>query len=132
MNDRTAAEQVEVMRNLLAFLLVGAFIATLPLFVFKSIAAENKEIIVYMVGQLSGMATTALGFYFVSKVGQDALDAKRTENTAKLADLATNALEAGKPPEAKVEEAARSTAQAAADRADDFAGDGTGTEKPFK
>jgi hypothetical protein len=73
-------------RNLLAFALIGAFIAVVPLFVFKTIPTDNKEIIVYMVGQLSGMATTALGFYFVTKAGQDALDTKRAETTGKMAD----------------------------------------------
>lgn len=74
--------RIERMRNLLAFLLVGAFIAVLPLFAFKTIPEANKDIIVYMVGQLSGMALTALGFYFVNKVGQDAMDAAKTENSA--------------------------------------------------
>jgi len=81
-------------KNLLAFSLVGAFIALIPLFVYQTIPDGNKDIIVYMVGQLSGMALTALGFYFVNKAGQDALDAKRAENTGKLADNAKAAIEA--------------------------------------
>ena len=84
--DRNAIEQIEWMRNLLAFLLVGAFIGTLPALFMVAIPEQNKDIITYMVGQLSGMALTALGFYFVNKVGSDALDAKRADNTGKLAD----------------------------------------------
>lgn len=80
------APKVEGFRNWLAFFLIAAFIAVLPLLVFKTIPGDNKEIIVYMIGQLSGMATTAIGFYFVNKAGQDALDAKRAENTGKMAD----------------------------------------------
>jgi hypothetical protein len=92
---RTPIDEIERVRNLLAFLLVGAFISTLPMFVFKVIPAENKELVVYMVGQLSGMATLALGFYFVSKVGQDALDAKRADNTGLMATAVTDALRVG-------------------------------------
>lgn len=80
---RSAIDQTEFMRSLLAFLLIGAFISVLPVFTFFVIPEANKDIITYMVGQLSGMATLALGFYFVNKVGQDALDAQRSENTAK-------------------------------------------------
>jgi hypothetical protein len=79
--DRSAIDQIEWMRNLLAFMLTGAFVSTIPLFVFKTIPEANEQVVTYMVGQLSGMALMALGFYFVNKVGQDALDAKRTENT---------------------------------------------------
>ena len=84
--DRTAIEKIEWMRNLLAFLLVGAFIGAAMLFTFRTIPEGNRDILTYMVGQLSGMALTALGFYFVNKVGADALDAKRADNTGKLAD----------------------------------------------
>lgn len=94
---RTAAEQTEFMRNLLAFLLVGAFISVLPVLTFRVIPSENKDVITYMVGQLSGMATTIIGFFFVSKVGQDAIDTARAVNTGKMADAVTKALDAGKP-----------------------------------
>lgn len=82
-------DQIERVRNRLASFLVGAFVGVIPFMLYKTIPSENKELIVYMVGQLSGMATMALGFYFVNKVGQDALDAKKSENTGKLADAIT-------------------------------------------
>lgn len=107
----TPEAQIERMRNLLAFLLVGAFISCLPVFTFKIIPSENKDIITYMVGQLSGMATMALGFYFVNKVGQDAaeakrvdLDAKRAENTGKLADAVVAAAAGAKAPDKALED----------------------------
>ena len=81
MSNTSPIDKIETVRNTLAMLLVMAFIATIPMFLFVVIPDTNKEVITYMVGQLSGMALTALGFYFVNKVGQDALDAKRTENT---------------------------------------------------
>lgn len=83
---RTPIDQVEFMRNLLAVLLLGAFIGAMGAFTVFKIPEENKDIITYMVGQLSGMALTVLGFYFINKVGADALDAKRAESTDKLAD----------------------------------------------
>lgn len=84
--DRNAIEKIEWMRNLLAFLLVGSFVGSLTILLFLPLAKVNEQLVTYMLGQISGMATTALGFYFVSKVGQDALDATRSENTGKLAD----------------------------------------------
>ena len=95
MNDKSPLDKIETVRNALAMLLVMAFIATIPMFLFIVIPDANKEVITYMVGQLSGMALTALGFYFVSKVGQDALDAKRTENTGKFAEAITATANAG-------------------------------------
>ena len=67
--------------------------------------------------QLSGMALTVLGFYFVSKVGQDALDAKRTENTARAFDTIKETVKAGAGADG-VGEAAQDTADAAQDQAD--------------
>lgn len=112
--QHTPEAQIERMRNLLAFLLVGAFISCLPVFTFKSIPEANEQLITYMVGQLSGMATMALGFYFVNKVGQDAaekarvdLDAKRADSTGKLADAVVAAAGgnvASKPVEKRIED----------------------------
>lgn len=116
-------KDVDRFRNLLAFFLVGAFVSTLPMLIFKDIPASNKDIIVYMVGQLSGMATLALGFYFVQKAGQDALDAKRAETTGKMADAITataNSTTAGGDTASK---AADEVAIAAADRAEQIKGD---------
>src|SRR5687767_3544603 len=87
--QRTAIDQIEFVRNLLAFMLVSAFVIAIGLFVFKAIPQGNSDIVTYMVGQLSGMALTALGFYFVNKVGQDAIDAKRVDNTSKALDAIT-------------------------------------------
>jgi hypothetical protein len=82
-------------RNILALCLVGAFVSVLPFLIFKDIPGPNKDIITYMVGQLSGMATTALGFYFVNKVGADALEAKKADNTAKAFDAIAATAAAG-------------------------------------
>lgn len=44
--------------------LVGAFVATVLLLVFYEIPVTNKDIIVYMIGQLSGSFTAAVAFWF--------------------------------------------------------------------
>lgn len=81
-----ALHTIEKVRNRIAIFLVGAFVGALVVFTFVGIPKDNKDIVTYMVGQLSGMATMALGFYFTNKIGQDAIDAKRSDTTGKLAD----------------------------------------------
>jgi len=120
-DTRTPQEQAERMRNILSFLLVGTFISVLPVFTFKIIPAGNKDILTYMVGQLSGMATMALGFYFTNKAGQDALDTKRTENTGKMADAVVTALKTGAVGDV-AGNAADQVADAATDKADEIKG----------
>lgn len=122
---RTPEAETERMRNILAFLLVGAFIAVIPAAMIFIIPEENKDLITYMVGQLSGMALMALGFYFVNKVGQDAADAQKSANTGKLADLARTALDAGMSAGGDVAaRAADDVADAAAHKADEIKGEG--------
>lgn len=121
--DRTDIEQIEWMRNLLAFLLVGSFVGTLTILLFLPLAKDNEQLVTYMLGQISGMATTVLGFYFVSKVGQDALDAKRADNTGKMADAVVAAASAGTPTievPADAQAAADQVADAAVKEADSF------------
>lgn len=113
-------------RNFLAFFLISAFIGMLPVLIFYPMPDGNKEVIVYIIGQLSGMATTALAFYFTQKAGQDALDAKRTDNTAKALDamkaVAENTGTSSTPPEVAAGQAADKVADAAADKAQEIKG----------
>lgn len=127
---RTAIQQTERMRNLLAFLLIGAFISVLPVLTFRVIPPANMNIVTYMVGQLSGMALMVLGFYFVNKVGQDAADDKRADNTGKALEAITTVAQSTAsapappaPPNAAA--AAQDVAGAAAERADEISGDAT-------
>lgn len=82
----TPEQRVDRVRNLISFVLVGSFVGALIDFTLMPVPPSNKDIITYMVGQLSGMALMALGYYFTNKVGQDSLDAKRSETTGKMAD----------------------------------------------
>lgn len=79
-------------RNWLAVFIVNSFVATLIFLIFHEIPDKNKDTITYILGQISGMATTVLSFYFVSSAAQGRLDEKRADNTAKVVDLATEAL----------------------------------------
>lgn len=122
MNQHSPLDKIETVRNTLAILLVMSFICTVPLFIFKTIPEANKEIVTYMVGQLSGMALTALGFYFVNKVGQDALDAQKTANTGlALEAITATANAASAPSDEAATVAARQTADAAQAEADAIA-----------
>ncbi len=91
MNDMPKIK-IDWFRNALAFFLITAFICMLPLLIYKVVPPNNKEIVVYIIGQLSGMATTCLAFYFTQKAGQDALDAKRADTTAKAFEAVSAAV----------------------------------------
>lgn len=117
---RTTIEQIERTRNVLAFLLVASFILVIPAAMIVVIPEPNRDLITYMVGQLSGMALTVLGFYFINKVGADALDAKRADNTNKMADAVIAA--AGGSPAPVVDAAVDQVAEAAIHEADKIKG----------
>lgn len=115
---KSPLEQTETIRNLLAMFLVSAFVGAMAGLMFKAIPATNEQIITYMVGQLSGMATMALGFYFVNKVGQDALDAAKTENSKAAFRAIEATAKAGGEGAAAI--AAEQTAEAAAEKAAEY------------
>jgi hypothetical protein len=121
---KSAIDKIEAVRNWLAFAVVSAFIGAMAVFTFVTIPTANKDIITYMVGQLSGMALTTLGFYFVNKVGADALEAKRADNTGKMADAVVAAANSPGPNanEAK-QQGAEEVATAAADKKNEIAGE---------
>lgn len=116
----TAQMWIDRTRNFLAFFLIGSFVGAAVALTFRAIPAPNKDLLTYMVGQLSGMATMALGYYFTKGAGQDSIDATRAENTGKLADAvkAATAGANGTTPEA-VAGAADHVAGAAVEAADE-------------
>lgn len=114
---------VDRQRMLLATFLITAFTACVMVLFFRVIPPDNKDLMTYMIGQLSGMATMALGFYFTNKAGQDAADAEKAANTGKMADAIVATAQAASnasSPSTAAEEAARATAQAAQDRAEKY------------
>jgi len=63
---------IVTMRSFLALILVIAFgVATGSLF-WIVVPETNKDLVTYMLGQLSGMVTTSLAYYFVSSKSQGA------------------------------------------------------------
>lgn len=56
----------DMMRATVSLILLTAYNAVLGALFKWQVPQGNKEIIVYMIGQLSGMVTTALAFYFAT------------------------------------------------------------------
>lgn len=111
----TAIQELDRQRFYLAACLTIAFISAVGALFWKGIPTDNKDLVNYMLGQLSGMTTMALGLYFLNKAGQDAADDKKTENTGKMADAITAAANAGTSPDLKA--AATKAADKVADAA---------------
>ena len=57
--------------------LIAAFVSVLLGLLFKNIPAANEQIIIYMLGQLSGFVGTVVGYHYVIGVS----DQSKTENT---------------------------------------------------
>lgn len=113
---------IDKVRNKIAMFLVGSFVGMLVMLLFVSLPESNKDIVTYMVGQLSGMTTTALGLYFAVKIGQEALDSKRDENTGKLADAVVAAANAVPQSTVGAADGAQKAADSAQGVADDLKG----------
>lgn len=54
------------MRGLLAIVLLLSFQACLAALFNFEVPETNRDMVIYMLGQLSGMVTTALAFYFAT------------------------------------------------------------------
>jgi len=54
------------MRGLLAIVLLMSFQACLAALFNFEVPETNRDMVIYMLGQLSGMVTTALAFYFAT------------------------------------------------------------------
>lgn len=66
--DRKSAREMQVANKstvpaLLTWLLVGAFITTMIALFTITVPPTNREVLVYMVGQLSGFAAAAVAFW---------------------------------------------------------------------
>jgi hypothetical protein len=89
--DRKDARGMQVARPspvpaLLTCFVVGAFTATLVLLLKFDVPATNRDIVVYMIGQLSGGFTSALAFWLGT-----------TSNSGRKTDLLAQAPPVGKP-----------------------------------
>lgn len=84
---------VVTLRDALGVFLVTAFVGALGVLFWKAIPKENEQLIVYMLGQLSGFVSGIVAYHYVTKAGEKELDAKRADNTGKAMDLIRAATE---------------------------------------
>lgn len=101
------------LRDFLGVGLVSGFMVALFVLFWKAIPTENEQLIVYMLGQLSGFVAGVVSYHYVmSKTSE-----KATENTGKAFDAITAAANATGSTE-PVAEAAQDVADAAQIEAD--------------
>lgn len=81
-------------RDVLGAVLVAAFIGVLGMLLWKVIPKENEQLIVYMLGQLSGFVAGVVAYHYVRPAGEKELEQTRTENTGKALDAIKAAQEA--------------------------------------
>lgn len=108
---------LRMLANVIGCSLVFGFLGALAALFIIPIPAPNKELIIYMLGQLSGFAGGIVAYHYTSKAGEKELDAKRAENTGKLTDLASAALASAPANGNAAADAADRTADAARDEA---------------
>jgi hypothetical protein len=61
------------LRDVIGMLLVLAFVGAFPVLFYKAIPEPNRDLITYMLGQLSGLVSGVVGYHYVMS---KALDAK--------------------------------------------------------
>jgi hypothetical protein len=117
------------LRDVIGVSLISAFIGAMGALFWKAIPPANEQLLVYMLGQLSGFAAAVVSFHYVMKSGEKEADAKRAELELKRADNTGAAFEAIKvaaataPPSGddQATAAAMEVAGAATDKADQIA-----------
>lgn len=73
-------------RDWLAAGLTFAFISVIVSLLFKSFPSDNRELLVYLVGQLSGFVGTALALYFGANKHDEQATEQRAEERGKTLD----------------------------------------------
>ncbi|WP_285020216.1 hypothetical protein [Novosphingobium sp. fls2-241-R2A-195] len=81
------------LRDYIGVGLVFAFISVLVALLFKNIPQANEQLIVYMLGQLSGFVSTVVAFHYVLNKSSETA----TENTGKAFDALKAAAESTPP-----------------------------------
>ena len=75
----------DIMRGALAIILLLSFQLSLAALFRFNVPDTNRDMVIYMLGQLSGMVTTALAFYFAtskSSADKNAVIASMGESAA--------------------------------------------------
>lgn len=107
------------LRDWIGIFLITAFISVLFALMFKNIPKANEQLIVYMLGQLSGFVATIVGYHYVTSVQ----DTTKAENTGKMAD-AMKAVAQGVAGSGAAGDAAGQVADAAVGKAEQIQGEG--------
>lgn len=81
------------LRDWIGLGLIVAFISVLFALLWKVIPDKNEQLIVYMLGQLSGFVATVVGYHYVTSVQ----DSTKTDNTAKAFEAITATANAASP-----------------------------------
>jgi len=77
------------LRDSIGVILIFAFVTALGLMFWKAVPADNKDLITYMLGQLSGFVGGVIAAHYTINAGAAKLDEKRAENTAKAFEAIT-------------------------------------------
>lgn len=85
---RAAAKPIDarLFANVLGAALIVGFIGAVVALFIVPIKGANKELLSYMLGQLSGFAGGIVAYHYTMNARQAALDNQRTETTGKLVD----------------------------------------------
>jgi hypothetical protein len=75
-------ERVMSLRDAIGIVILLSFNAVIIVLFFRSIPSDNMQLLVYMLGQLSGFAAAVVALHY----GRDSQDEKKTENTGKAFD----------------------------------------------
>lgn len=112
------------LKDTIGIALIGSFIGVIFILFWKAIPASNEQLLVYMLGQLSGFVAGVVSSHYVTKAGEDKL-AERRQDTTKAAFEAITAAANSVPLKADdaAADAAQDVAGAAAERADEIAGE---------
>lgn len=60
-------KKFDIVAAVLAFVLTGAFIGAIISLSLRSFPTSNEQLLTYMLGQLSGFVSSAIGIYFVRR-----------------------------------------------------------------
>jgi hypothetical protein len=112
-------QNLRVLANVIGCALVSGFLGALGALFIIPIPPENKELIIYMLGQLSGFAGGIVAYHYTSKAGEREMEVQRADNTGKAFEAIRAAQEAPPPPtKAVAAAAAEQVADAAEAEAD--------------
>lgn len=115
MSDKKTAN----LRDAIGIALIASFVGALGVLFWKDIPRSNEQLIVYMLGQLSGFVSGIVAYHYVTKAGEKELDKQRVDNTTVALEAIKAAQEAPlKPAHDQASQAAEQVAEAAADEAD--------------